>query len=82
MVRIYDKNFFNEIAKSHSQKPDNSKKSIPNEETFSQVLEKAKNGNEMAALHIYEWQELYKKNKVDNNEIGNMIDKAAKQLFK
>ena len=54
---------------------------VPDEETFEQILDRARNGNEMAALHIFEWQEYCAPENDRDTEIVKLIKNAANQLF-
>jgi len=59
----------------------NEKVPLPDEETFAQILDKAKNGNEMAALHILEWQKYCVPKNDKDTDMVTLINNAAKKLW-
>ncbi len=74
MRTTYNMNKFLEIQRNLiGNKPLNNKKmTVPDNETFKEILQKAKKGNEMATLQILEWT----KCKPTNIKEKQVVDKA------
>lgn len=54
---------------------------IPTEESFSYILDKAKSGNEMAAVQIDEWNRFCKPRNTKEESVLNKVRKAAEEIF-
>jgi hypothetical protein len=59
----------------------NRKITVPTEESFAYVLEKAKTGNEMAAVQIDEWQRFCTPRDDNEETILKKIKEATKDIF-
>jgi len=55
---------------------------VPEKETFRYIFEKAKKGNEMAAVLLDDWQKNCKPKGDEEKQIINMINMAANSIFK
>lgn len=55
---------------------------VPEKETFEQIFEKAKNGNEMAAVLLDDWQRNCKPKDAKDMQVVSMINMAAMRIFK
>lgn len=55
--------------------------STPNEKTFDYLLDKAKAGNEMAAVQIDEWQRFCKFRNSRDKHVLELINNAVEELF-
>lgn len=78
----YCKTQFCDINKTPENFDCKSKKlTMPTIETFNYILEKAKTGNEMAAVQIDEWQKFCKPKNNQEKSVFRLINCAAKELF-
>lgn len=55
---------------------------VPEKETFKHVFENAKKGNEMAAVLLDEWQKNCEPRNYQEEQIVQLINKAADRIFK
>ncbi len=55
---------------------------VPEKETFEQIFEKAKNGNEMAAVLLDDWQRNCKPKDAKDMQVVSMINMAAMRIFR
>lgn len=55
---------------------------VPTEETFRNIYNKAKEGNEFAAVLLDEWQRNCSPRNDNEKQIVSLINKAANTLFK
>ena len=88
MVMQYDRAQIASInhIRSHRTKDNkdisNNRVTVPEKETFKHVFKKAKDGNEMAAVLLDEWQ----KNCIPHNDkeeqVISLINKAVQDIFK
>jgi len=58
------------------------KVAVPEKETFKQVFEKAKNGNEMAAVLLDDWQRNCEPKDAKDMQVVKMINMAALRIFR
>jgi hypothetical protein len=54
---------------------------VPREESFAYVLNKARSGNEMAAVQIDEWYRFCKAHNNKEKQVLNQIKKAIEEIF-
>jgi hypothetical protein len=55
---------------------------VPHADTFKQVFEKAKKGNEFAAVLLDEWQKNCTPKNAEEKQVVELINKAATKIFK
>jgi hypothetical protein len=60
---------------------ENKSVAVPEKETFKYILEKAKKGNEMAAVLLDEWQRSCKPGNEKEESIIRSINKAVHKFF-
>lgn len=58
------------------------KVAVPEKETFEQIFEKAKNGNEMAAVLLDDWQRNCEPKDDKDMQVVHMINMAARRIFR
>lgn len=72
----------NEAAGIYQDKSSTKKIAVPEEEAFRHVFQNAVKGNEMAAVLLDEWQRNCEPMDDSEKQIVNMINQAAKRIFK
>lgn len=55
---------------------------VPEKETFEQIFQKAKDGNEMAAVLLDDWQKNCEPKNAKDMQVVNMINMAAMRIFR
>ncbi len=70
------------ISKSGSGMSKSTKVAVPEKETFEQIFEKAKHGNEMAAVLLDDWQRNCEPKDDKDMQVVHMINMAAKRIFR
>ena len=70
------------FSKSGADVSNSLKVAVPEKETFEQIFEKAKNGNEMAAVLLDDWQRNCEPKDDEDMQVVHMINVAAKRIFR
>lgn len=60
----------------------NNKMAVPSKKTFNYILKNAKNGNEMAAVQLDEWQKSCVPQNDKEKQIVKMINNAVDEILK